>query len=63
MENFDNIFTTAPAEETQQPQTASRDDFDVDAWAQKKQAERDGLFIQLDERDRKSTRLNSSHAT
>jgi len=50
MENFDNIFTTAPAEETQQPQTASRDDFDVDAWAQKKQAERDGLFIQLDER-------------
>jgi len=48
MNNFDDIFSSTPTEDT----TAKQNDenFDVAAWAQKKQAERDSLFTMLDER-------------
>ncbi len=45
MDNFDSIFT---ANNTQQEQTNIKDDFDREAWAQQKQAERDGVFAMLD---------------
>lgn len=47
MTNFDDIFS-APTTETTDSR-ANDNDFDVEAWAQKKQSERDSVFAALDE--------------
>jgi len=49
MENFDNIFAAANTADAQQAQPMANDDFNKEEWMQKKQAERDSLFVKLDE--------------
>lgn len=50
MAEFDDIFSTPTPEASAEPQRITNDQFDKEAWAQKKRDERDGLFTMVDER-------------